>query len=142
MIEFALVASLFLIFLFGIMDWAWVFFQHQTIMWRASDAARWIAATRFDTNVARDIVLCGTAGCGGTDNTGFLQSATVDTSLVTASDTIDSLTTVKRYYVQVSVTGYRVEHFTPFLSTSYTAKPITATQPMECLNPSGDCWVP
>lgn len=142
MIEFALILPLFLVFLFGVLDWAWVFFQHQTIMWRVSDAARWVAATKFDTTVARDIVLCGSAGCGGTDNTGFFQYASVETTLVPATDVIDSLTTVTRYYVQVTVRGYRVEHFTPFLSSSYTAKPITATQPMECVSTTGDCWVP
>jgi Flp pilus assembly protein TadG len=140
MIEFALIISLFLIFLFGIMDWAWVFFQHQVIMWRASDAARWVAANRFDTTVVNNIMMCADPNCGGVDDTGFFRGATISAELVPATDVIDSLpTVVTRYYVQVQVTGYQVTHFTPFFSNSYTANPITATQPMECQDAGGNC---
>jgi len=46
LVEFGLGALLFFLLYFGVMDWAWTFFQHQTITWPVSDAARWAAANR------------------------------------------------------------------------------------------------
>lgn len=138
-IEMALVISLFVIFLFIILDWSWVFFQHQVIMWRVSDAARWVAANRYDAGIVNKIVLCADPNCDGTDDTGFFQSATITPTLIAATDVVDSITTVTRYYVQVQVTGYQITNFTPFFSGTYTAKPITATQPMECQETNGNC---
>jgi len=138
MIEFALVVLLFLVFLFGIIDWSWAFFQQQTIMWGASDAARWAAANRVDQTSIRNIVLCGTPSCTGSA-TGMYQNATILGEHISTTDVIDSITTVTRYYVRVTVSGYQISLVNPMLSGTYTGKSIVATQPMECRWPNGDC---
>lgn len=141
MIEFALGAMVFFIALIGVMDWSWVFFQHQTLLWRAEDASRLAAATRMDnTGEVRNLVYCGSRTCSGSPG-GFFDGATVDVQHVTSHDKVDDITTVTRYYAQVTVSGYTLRHFTPFIGGSFTGRPIVAAQPMECLNPQGNCWV-
>ncbi len=138
MIEFALVVILFLVFLFGIIDWCWAFFQQQTIMWGASEAARWASARKIDQATIQNIVFCGSPTCTGSA-TGLYQNATVTAQAVALNDQIDSLTTVTRYYVKVTVSGYQMSLITPMFARSYTGRPIVAVQPMECQLASNDC---
>lgn len=142
-VEFALGSVLFFIALFGVMDWAWFFFHHQTLLWRASDAARFAAATRIDDPQAvRNIVLCGTTTCEGS-YTGFFDGATVDVQHVITSDKVDDITpALTRYYAQVTVSNYTLRMFTPFVGRNFTGRPIVVAQPMECIQPQGNCWVP
>lgn len=139
MIEFALGAMVFLVVLFGAMDWSWVFFQHQTILWRTSDAARWAAANRLDQTMVTNLVLCGTTADCGDNQSGFFADATVNVQLVQRNDVIDTITTVSRHYAQVTVQDYQIHHFTPFLASTFTGKPIVVAQPMECQDPGGNC---
>lgn len=142
MIEFALGSVVFFIFLFGVMDWAWVFFQHQTIMWRTSGAARWIAANKFSQAAAQSLVLCGSPTCTGS-YTGFFSGdkpSVVGTLLVKNDTVYDSpAPPLKRYFVEVRVSGYEVRQFTPWAGRTFTGAPIVAVQPMECEDPAGDC---
>lgn len=143
LIEFGLGATVFLVVLFGAMDWSWVFFQHQTILWRASDAARWASANRLDDRIVTNLVLCGTTGDCGDHQGGFFADAQVNVQLIQRNDVIDTITTVSRYYAQVTVQDYKIHHFTPFLASTFTGKPIVVVQPMECQKASGDCtdWI-
>lgn len=141
MIEFALGAVVFLIMLFGVMDWAWVFFQHQTLLWRASDAARLAAATRIDDKTAiENMVLCGSTTCSGS-YIGFFTGARVDIEHVASADKVDDITSLTRYYAKVTISNYTIRQFTPFVGSTFTGKPIVVMQPMECLDKNGNCWV-
>lgn len=142
LIEFALTSGVFLVVLFGVLDWSWVFFQHQTLLWRASDAARWASANRLDQAAVRNIVLCGSAACDGGGG-GFFDNATVTVEHVRTQDRIDSITNVVRYYARVTVSGYRIHQFTPIIGGDFTGRPIVVAQPMECQASSGNCqdWI-
>lgn len=141
MIEFALGSVVFFIALLGVMDWAWVFFQHQTLMWRASDAARLAAATRIDNPTeVQNMVYCGSRTCSGSPSI-FFEGANVNIQHTSSLDKVDDITVVRRYYARVAVENYTFRHFTPFLAGRFTGRPIVAAQPMECLEEHGDCWV-
>ena len=86
-----------------------------------------------------NMVLCGTTGDCGDSQSGFFADADIDVQLVQRSDVIDTLTTVSRYYAQVTVQNYQIHHFTPFLASTFTGKPIVVVQPMECQKASGNC---
>jgi Flp pilus assembly protein TadG len=144
LVEFALGAMIFFMLYFGVMSWAWAFFQHQTITWRVSDAARWAAANRADDlNAIRNIIMCGsTAACGSTSNS-FYTIGNIDIQHFSRSDQIDPTGTfpaVTRYYIRVTVQNYQIRHFIPGFSGTATGKPISSIQPMECQVSSGNCW--
>lgn len=144
LIEFALCALVFFMLYFGIMDWAWTFFQHQVITLRVSDAARWAAANRADdTTSIQNIVMCGNAaGCGGA-TTPFYTVANVAIEHFGRADQIDPTGTfpaLTRYYVSVTVQDFQVRHFIPGFSGTFTGKPVSSIQPMECQDSNGYCW--
>ncbi len=144
LIEFALGAMLFFMLYFGVMSWAWAFFQHQTITWRVSDAARWAAANRADDLTAiTNLVMCGTtAACGSTSNP-FYSVSNIDIQHFSRADQIDpdgTFPAVTRYYIRVTVQNYQIRHFIPGFSGSFTGQPISSIQPMECQKESGNCW--
>ncbi|GIU73958.1 MAG: hypothetical protein KatS3mg004_1045 [Bryobacteraceae bacterium] len=143
LVEFGLGAMMFFLLYFGVMDWAWTFFQHQTITWRVSDAARWAAANRAnDVTTIQNIILCGTtSGCGSTSNP-FFSIGNISVQLFSKQDQIDPSGTfpaITRYYVQVTVQGYQIRHFIPGFSGTATGRPITSVQPMECQKADGNC---
>lgn len=140
LIEFAIGGVVFFIVLFGVMDWAWVFFEHQTLLWRASDAARWAAANRLDQTMVRNIVVCGSPTCSGPP-TGFLTGATVTVELVSTADQVDPppIPPLTRYYARVTVSDYEIRQFTPFIGTTFRGRPIVVAQPMECQASTGNC---
>lgn len=144
LIEFALGAMLFFLLYFGILDWAWTFFQHQTITWRVSDAARWAAANRADDlTTIRNIIMCGTTSPCEINATPFYSDGDISIRHFSESDQTDPSKTfpaVTRYYVEVTVQGYQIRHFIPGFSGTATGRPITSIQPMECQQTKGNCW--
>ncbi len=151
LIEFALCAILFFMLYFGVMSWAWAFFQHQTITWRVSDAARWAAANRAGANKGdevaseyiKNIVMCGTtAACGSTTNS-FYSVGNIDVEHFDRNDQVDPTGTfppVSRYYIRVTVQNYQIRHFIPGFGGTFIGRPIHAIQPMECQKANGNCW--
>lgn len=149
LIEFALCAMLFFLLYFGVMSWAWTFFQHQTITWRVSDAARWAAANRADDlTTIRNIIMCGTTAACGTNDTPFYSIGNIDIEHFSRSDQVDSTSgpgnstfpPVTRYFIRVTVQGYQIRHFIPGFSGVATGQPVSSIQPMECQQPTGNCW--
>lgn len=142
MVEFALCAIVFLVLLFGIMDWALALYQYQTIVWRASDGARWAAAHNAgDSTGIQNMVRCGTtSSC--TAATSFFVGGTIEPILVTTTDQVDPTKTVgpvTRHYVKVTVSGYQITHFIPGFSGTFTARTVVVQQPMECQATDGNC---
>lgn len=141
LIEFALCAILFFMFFFGIMSWAWVFYQHQTITWRVSDAARWAAANFASDNntTIQNIVICGAETCSGQPNP-FYSVGNIVVDHFSVSDQIyDYAQPVTRYFVRVTVQNYTFRHFIPGFSVTGSGRPISAVQPMECQDSGGNC---
>jgi hypothetical protein len=130
MIEVALLSVLLFVFLFGIIDWGYIFWQHQTILWRASDAARWAVTHSVDPTAIQNLVLCGDPACSATA-AGIYQGASITAARVPVAETIRGVA-LTRYHVQVTVSGYQIRSFTPFFGQNYTGRPIVVTQPMEC----------
>lgn len=146
LIEFGLSAMMFFMLFFGVMDWAWTFYQHQTITWRVSDAARWAAANRADDLAAiRNIIMCGTTeNCGSVANP-LYTIGNIEIEHFSRNDHVDPdpdspFTSVTRYFIRVTVQNYQIRHFIPGFSGTVTGRPISSIQPMECQLSSGNCW--
>lgn len=137
LVEFAVIIVIFLVFLFGILDWGITLWIHQTIAERTAEAARY-AAVRGEayadgtvSPAVANIILCGTtAGCGS----GFM-GLTADKITVTKTAYEDESNgtgaEVWRFHVVVTVSNYQITQFTPFFGTSYLGEPIVAAQPWE-----------
>jgi Flp pilus assembly protein TadG len=135
MVEMALLITAFLAILLGIMDWSWTMFEHESIVSRAAQAARWAAVRAYPSNntSATNIVLCGTpAAC--TPPFG-LSAANVAITQQAASYTSDNGTAVNTTEIVVTVSGYTVNHC--FMGGSFNGRTITASALYEC--PDNTC---
>lgn len=130
LVEFALVISIVLIFLFGIIDWGIAFLNHETIAQRTAWAARYYSTTS-DSGGATNIVLNGTPTGGGFTPSG-MESARVAISENPVLE-LGAFTGSgeQRIHVCVAVELYRYQMFTPFVGQLITPEPIRACHPLE-----------
>jgi hypothetical protein len=131
LVEFALIASIVLIFLFGIIDWGIAFLNYETIAQRAAWAARYYSTTE-DSTGATNIVLSGTPGGGGFTPIG-MGGASIDIDPTQTAPDQGSFTGVvtHRRHVRVTVTNYNYSMFTPFVGRLIVGAPIVAFHPIE-----------
>jgi Flp pilus assembly protein TadG len=146
MTEMALLMVVLLAALIGIMDWSWTMLIHQSLVSRASMAARWGAVHAYPTPAAynsavTDMVLYGVTPCTGCTPAFGLSATniTINKNLpqpvpytYTPEDNGAPITTCQ---VVVTISGYTVNHFTPVFGSSISGRPITATYVYE--NPTG-----
>lgn len=131
LVEFALVASIVLIFLFGIIDWGIAFLNHETLAQRAAWAARYVS-TGGSEGEATNIVMMGSpTGTSGYTPIG-MGGATVSYSYPESVDP-GGFTGVpaSRQYVVVTISGYSYQMFTPFIGQLINTSNIVASHPME-----------
>lgn len=130
LVEFALIASIVLIFLFGIIDWGIAFLNHETIAQRTAWAARYYSTTE-DSAGATNIVLSGTPGGGGFTPIG-MGGASIEITEVSAVDpgAFTGVATA-RTHVRVRVSNYSYSMFTPFVGQLINSAPIVAFHPLE-----------
>src|SRR5215831_1171068 len=130
MTEMALLLVVLLAVLIGIMDWSWTMFIHESLVSRASMAARWGAVYPYTTKAAynsavTDMVLYGVTPCTGC-TPAFGLSPTNITINNNLSQPVpytyypeDSGATVTTCQVVVTISNYTVRHFTPVILGSY-----------------------
>jgi Flp pilus assembly protein TadG len=137
MVEVALLLVVLLAALIGIMDWSWTMFTHESLVSRASMAARWGAVHSYSSSAVQDMVLYGVTPCAGCTAAFGLSASNVNVSLVpinyTAPD--DNGVNITTCQIVVTISGYTVNHFTPVLTSSISGRPITASYVYE--NPDG-----
>ncbi len=130
LVEFALIASIVLIFLFGIIDWGIAFLNHETLAQRAAWAARYYSTSR-DTAGAINIVVNGTPTGTGYTPIG-LTASNVDVTPTGYPDPgAFTGVPVQREHVRVTVSGYNYTMFTPFVGRLIQSADIVASHPME-----------
>ncbi|MFN3323683.1 MAG: TadE/TadG family type IV pilus assembly protein [Bryobacteraceae bacterium] len=124
MVEGALVLSLFLFLVIGIIDFGQLMFVHQSLTNRAGAGARYAAVRTFDAEAARNVVLYGTANPNDSARPAFgLTAANVNVELQ------DSNTDYPR--VVLTISGYRYHFISPLLARIATGRPITISLPYE-----------
>jgi Flp pilus assembly protein TadG len=138
MTEMALLLVVLLAALIGIMDWSWTMFTHESLVSRASMAARWGAVNVYPANnsAVKDIVLYGKTPCAGC--TPAFGIAAGNVSVTRAASTYlpeDNGANITNCQIVVTISGYTVNHFTPLFASSFGGRPITATYVYE--NPTG-----
>lgn len=131
LVEFALIASIALIFLFGIMDWGIAFLNLETVAQRAAQAARHVSATGDEAGATNIIMTGSTTGDPGFTPLG-MAGASIDYSYTNVADqgTFSGVAT-NRQYVTVTVSGYDYQMFTPWVGNLLQSGPIVVSHVME-----------
>lgn len=115
LVEFALIASIVLIFLFGIIDWGIAFMNYETLAQRAAWAARYASATK-DLAGAQNIVVNGVPSGTGFTPIGLTgDMVTIDDEVESTDEGTFSAAPTTRRYVVVTISGYQYQMFTPFV---------------------------
>ncbi len=126
LVEGALVLMVFLMVLFGLMDMGQFLFQRASVVERVRYAVREGVIT-YDPTTIRDLVLYGTDDpAEGAQPSFNLTAAMVDVQRLGTNTSADR--------VQVTVSNYPIDFYTPFLAGRITGPPILITAPMEVGN--------
>ncbi len=139
MTELAVLFLVLIAVLFGIVDWSWTMFTHESLVSRASMAARWGAVHVYNsTNISamKDLVLYGSTPCLGC--TAFLGLTTGNVSVNRVASTYtpeDNGVSITTCQIVVAISGYTIQHFTPAFASSFVTRAVTATYVYE--NPNG-----
>ena len=139
MVEVALLLVVFLAILLGIMDWTWTMYEHESLVSRASQAARWAAVRPFNATTqsgAKDIVLYGATPCVGCAAGFGLAAGNVTVQQQNASYDVANGSPVATTHILVAVSGYTVNHW--FAGGSFSGRTITASALWECLDAACD----
>jgi Flp pilus assembly protein TadG len=121
MMEGAICLLVILAFLLGAADISKVMFLHQGLVERARAGAKWASTQPFDATEVKNVVVFGSATPGNGANTMLynLQTSHVSATLLDANST--------RARVEVKIQNYPFEFWMPWLTGSFTARPIEAT---------------
>lgn len=125
-VESSLVLLIFLLMLIGIADLSIVLFIQSSLGERVREGLRYGVVT-YDATAIRNIVLYGTT----TPVDGATPSFRLTSDMVQVSR-LDANAAEDR--VNITVSNYPVEFFTPFIAGKFTGKPIVAMQAMELGN--------
>ena len=126
-VEGALVLSVTMFTLIGIVDVGQVLLLHQGLAERVRAGARYAVVNPYNTTNIRNVVLYNTPTPG--QNPQALLSLTA--SMVTVTR-LGAGTPEER--LKISITNYPYRFFTPWLARAYTARPISLTIPIEDLS--------
>jgi Flp pilus assembly protein TadG len=135
MVEMALLAVVFLAVLFGIMDWSWTMYEHESLVSRATKAARWAAVRPFNganNTSAQEIVLYGVTPCAGCTPSFGLAAANVTVQQDSGAYTVNGEAPVTTTHIVVTVHDYTVQHW--FMGGSFAGRTITASALWECID--------
>ena len=126
LVEGALVLMVFLMVLFGLMDMGQFLFQRASVVERVRNAVREGVIT-YDQAAIRNLVLYGTDDpADGSEPSFNLTADMVDVQRLGQNTSSDR--------VQVTVSNYPIDFYTPFLAGRITGPPILLTAPMEVGN--------
>ena len=120
-LESALVLLPLLLIMVGILDFGQFLFFHQALTDRARAGARYAAATPYDATGITNVVLYNSP----TASTGAVGLYGLTASNVTVTPTPS---TGAPTFVQVKITGFPIHMISPFLTKTYTHRPIIATR--------------
>jgi len=143
LVEFALVALIFFVILFGLIEFARALWTWNTIVQATRAGARFAvveAPTGADTEVKNYVVYLNSAGTGTPVLPGLtVSNVTVEyLKLSTNPATVASTVSEKRSsdVVQIRISGYAFSFVVPILGSTVTLPPFTTTLPLEGLGAS------
>jgi TadE-like protein len=127
-VETSLIMMLFLMIVFGIADFGFVLFQHQTLMHRTRSAARYGVIHPTDLTAIQNIVLYGQPSLPAGKSTGDpgmfgIVPSMVDVSRAGTGDPEDR--------IRITLSGYRYTFVAPLIAGRFTGKPIRVSLPVE-----------
>lgn len=137
-IEATLLLPLFLLFWFGIVDWGITYWVHQSVVFRANEAARWAIVHGYDAAKIKNVLVYGTADpTDGSVGQFGLTPENVSVKLVCGGGAgcaytgSEDPTNLRRLIITVS--RHRWSHFTPGFAGTYTARDVVVSLPTEDL---------
>jgi hypothetical protein len=127
-VESTLILMMFLMIVFGISDFGFVLFQHQTLIHRTRTAARYGVIHPTDLTGIQNIVLYGQPSLPAGKSTGDpgifgIMPSMVDVSRADAGETEDR--------IKITLSGYRYTFVAPLIAGRFTGKPIRVSLPVE-----------
>ena len=126
MLESALVLLLSLVLLIGIMDFGQILFLRQSVHERVRAGLR-AGVITYEPTAIKNMVLYGTASpAEGAQPSFNLTSSMVTVTRLDANEASDR--------VQVSVTNYPLDFYTPMMARRVIGRPIVVVQAMEAGN--------
>jgi Flp pilus assembly protein TadG len=130
-VETCLVLLTLILMIVGVMDFGQFLFLHEALVDRARTGARYAAVNPYDATAIQNIVVYNNATAPDGATTGLFG---LKPSYVTVTPTPSTGTPT---YVQVKISGYPMHFISPFLTKSYTHRPILATRQTENIAASG-----
>jgi Flp pilus assembly protein TadG len=124
LVESALVLLVFVVVLVGVMDFGQFLFVHQTLVETCRKAARYGVVNPYNEEQIRNIVLYDAPQAPANGQARFgLEASMVNVTRLDAGTNEDR--------VQVAITNYPFEFFTPFIARSVRGLPITTVMSYE-----------
>ena len=125
LLESALVCGAFIYMSIGLMDFGQFLFFHQALTDRARVGARYAIANTYDVTAIQNVVLFNQPTDPGTPAMFGLTAAEVTVTRTPAAGAIAR--------VEVQIAGFPIVFLTPFMTRSYTHRPIRAVRQAEGL---------
>jgi hypothetical protein len=123
-VEAALVISVVIFTLIGIVDIGQVLVLHQGLTERVRAGARWAVVNPYNVTGIKNVVLYNNPSPTGTPKPLLGLTATMVTVTQTGAGTPEAR-------IEVRIVNYPFRFFNPLIKGLYTAKPIFVTMPME-----------
>jgi Flp pilus assembly protein TadG len=123
LLESALVLLTFILMLLGTIDFGQVLYFHQSLVERARAAARYGATDPTNTTAIKNMAVYGSTSASGSP---LLPGLT--TAMVSVQNP-DANTTSAR--IVVTISGYPLRFFTPYLAQSFNNRPVTVAMASE-----------
>ncbi len=128
LVETALVLTVALTTLIGLIDIGSVIFRMQGLVERARAGARWGIVNTFNSTSVRNVVVYGNSAGSGTP----LLSLSPEMVSVVTEDLGD-----EHFRIRILISNYTVHFFTPFISGDRTLPPIDVSLTTESLGDPG-----
>jgi Flp pilus assembly protein TadG len=138
-VEFALIAALAMIVLFGVIEVARALFVWNTLVEATRRGARMAVVCPVNSPaIARATVF---GGPGGRDVSPVLSGLSTSNVKIDYLNAAGATTTAfaDMAYVQVAITGYQHTLVIPFVGQTLTVPPFSTTLPVESLGYGSDC---
>jgi len=128
-VEGALVLTVVIFVLIGIVDVGQVLVLHQGLVERVRAGARWGVVNSFNVTKIKNVVVYADPDPGGTPKPLLRLAPSMVTATLAGAGTPEARITV-------TITNYPFRFFTPWIAKAYTARPIRVSMPAEGLGAS------
>lgn len=134
-VEFALVATLFFILLFGVIEFGRLFFVWNTLNEGTRRGARVAAVSAMNDGAIANVAIFNSPSGSGTPVLPGLDTGNVEVVYLDENGAVTTSAAAVRF-VQVAITGYQHSFMVPLVYSTFTVPEFRTTLPRESLGTS------